>query len=449
MATNASSTSTPPGSKPWSLPKQKEYILTNASIVDPLDGSLQHNMTVILRDGLIKHVLVPDEFVSWLSTFRPTSNTITVDLAGKYLCPGLIDCHVHVATPPGESGLAATMAVDPNTSLLRQPWLLRRMLNRGFTTVRDCGGASLALQTAVAEGLHPGPRMFIAGKAISQTGGHGDGRSALTPESSGDCCGGHAAGIGRIADGVEACLTAAREQLRQGADFIKIMASGGVASPTDKLTSVQYTDEEVSAITRVAAAAGTYVTAHAYTPASIQHAIKNGVMGIEHGNLLDQETAELMAARGVFLTPTLTTYDAMASREFAGFLPPGNAEKNLQVLDAGLRSIQIADAAGVTLLYGSDLLGNLETRQTREFVLRQKVQRPLKVLQAATVNGARRLGMDGKLGRVKDGYVADLVVVGRDPLGDVGVFDEERGVEVVIKEGRVAMSRLQGLVVEM
>ena len=271
------------------------------------------------------------------------------------------------------------------------------MLNRGFTTVRDCGGASLALQTAVAEGLHPGPRLFIAGKAISQTGGHGDGRSALTPEST-DCCGGHAAGIGRIADGVEASLTAAREQLRQGADFLKIMASGGVASPTDKLVSVQYTAEEVAAITGVARAAGTYVTAHAYTPAAIQHAIRNGVGGIEHGNLLDKETAELMAERGVYLTPTLTTYDAMASEEFAGFLPPGNVAKNLQVLDQGLRSIQIAEEAGVTLLYGSDLLGDLEVRQTREFVLRQKVQKPLKVLQAATVNGARRLGMEGKLG---------------------------------------------------
>lgn len=443
MVTNTTNTNV----KPWALPLQKDYLLANATIVDPLDGTLHHNKTVHLSNGLIA-LISPSAALSTIQSLNYTTPPITIDLAGHYLCPGLIDCHVHVATPPGEAGLAATMSVDASTSLLRQPFLLKRMLHRGFTTIRDCGGASLALKEAVAEGLHPGPRMFIAGKAISQTGGHGDKRDAKEAESLG-CCSGHAEGIGRIADGVEQCLVAGREQLRQGADFIKIMCSGGVASPTDALTSVQYTDEEIQTFAKVARAAGTYVTAHAYTPESIQHAIANGVTGIEHGNLIDEETAKLMAEKNVFLTPTLTTYDAMASREFAGFLPPGNAEKNLQVLDRGLKSIQIADAAGVTMVYGSDLLGSLEVRQTKEFVLRQKVLSPLKVLQSATVNAAKRLRQEGKLGRIAEDYVADLLVLTKNPLEDVGIFDQsEKYLKVVIKEGRVMMSRLDRFAVE-
>lgn len=428
--------------KPWMLPPQKDYLLTRVNVIDPLDGCVHYDVDVHLSGGVIASICS--------STTKPSSDSqcTVIDLHDKFLCPGLIDCHVHIATPPGEAGLAATMAIDGTTSLLRQPWLLKQMLDRGFTTIRDCGGATLAMKEAVAEGLHFGPRMFISGEAISQTGGHGDKRSAKEAEG-GSCCAGHAEGIGRIADGVEQCLVAAREQLRQGADFIKIMCSGGVASPTDNLTSVQYTSEEILAFTRVAKSAGTYVTAHAYTPESIQHAIECGVSGIEHGNLIDEKTAKLMAEKGVFLTPTLTTYDAMASREFAGFLPPGNAEKNLQVLDQGIKSIQLADAASVTMCYGSDLLGNLQTRQTREFTLRQKVLSPWKVLQSATINGARRLGQEGKLGRIAEGYVADLLILNANPLEDVSIFDQgEKYLKAVIKEGRVMMSHLQDLPVE-
>ena len=206
------------------------------------------------------------------------------------------------------------MNQDFKTSLVRQPWLVGQILKRGFTSIRDCGGAGLALKEALNEGLYPGPRLFMAGHAISQTGGHGDLRSSKDDEYG--CCGGNMQGFGRIADGVEQCLHAAREELRQGADFIKIMVSGGVVSPTDKLTSLQYTAEEIKAFTKVASDSGTYVTAHAYTPASIQNAVGNGVMGIEHGNLIDEETAYLMVEKGAFLTPTLSTYHAMASKDF-------------------------------------------------------------------------------------------------------------------------------------
>lgn len=425
--------------KPWMPPAQLDYVFTNASIIDPLDGSIRTGMTIALSNGKIKSISA--------AALPPRANATVLDMSGKYLCPGLIDCHVHLATPPGEDGLAATMSQDPSTALLRQPWLAKQMLHRGFTSIRDCGGATLALKEAIEEGLHPGPRIFLSIHAISQTGGHGDKRTSKDAEF--ECCGGHTSGIGHIADGVEQCLHAAREKIRQGADFIKIMCSGGVASPTDSLTSTQYTPEEIQAITRVAASSGTYVSAHAYTPQAITNAVENGVKAIEHGNLIDGPTAKLMAERGVILTPTLITYATMASKEFSNFLPSDNAAKNMQVLQAGLRSIQIADAAGVTMCYGTDLLGPLQIRQTGEFALRRRVLSPLKVLQSATVNAAKLVRQEGRLGRIQEGYVADMLVLAANPLDDIEIFDRpEECLLAVIKEGRVMASRCAALPAE-
>ena len=378
-----------------------------------------------------------DEALAWTQG----QNITIINLDGKYVIPGLIDCHVHLATPPGENGLKDTLNQDPNTALLRQPYLARQMLKRGFTSVRDCGGAGLAIKEALDEGLFPGPRLFISGYGISQTGGHGDIRGSKDEEFA--CCGGNVKGLGRIADGVDQCLHAAREELRQGADFIKIMVSGGVVSPTDRLTSLQYTPEEIRAFTKVAADSGTYVTAHAYTPAAIQNAVSNGVMGIEHGNLIDEPTAKLMAERGAFLTSTLVTYATMASKEFGSFLPPSIAAKNLQVLDAGIRSVQIADAAGVTMCYGTDLLGPLQVKQTGEFTLRKKAGlSALKILQSATVNAARMLKREDQLGRLKEGFAADMLILNQNPLEDIEVLDRpERHLLAVVKEGRVVESR--------
>ncbi|KAK0945339.1 hypothetical protein LTR29_003187 [Friedmanniomyces endolithicus] len=438
--------------KPWLQGPPKRYRLVDCSLIDPKDGQVYEHVTVDLADGLIHRMTKlskwpspGDEALSWTSNEQIT----IINLQGKFLCPGLIDCHVHLATPPGEDGLKDTMNQDPTTSLLRQPYLAHQMLKRGFTSVRDCGGAGLALKEAFAEGLYPAPRLFISGHGISQTGGHGDIRSAKDAEFA--CCGGNTQGLGRIADGVDQCLHAAREELRQGADFIKIMVSGGVVSPTDRLTSLQYSPDEIAAFTRVANDAGTYVTAHAYTPAAIRNAIENGVSGIEHGNLIDEPTAKLMAEKGVFLTPTLITYKTMASKEFGPFLPPSIAEKNMQVLMAGLKSVQIADQAGVTMCYGTDLLGPLQVKQTGEFALRKEAGlSALKILQSATVNAALRLRQEDKLGRLKEGYAADMVVLNANPLEDIEVLDRpQKHLLAVIKEGRVLESRWSRLPVDL
>ncbi|KAM0722156.1 hypothetical protein Q7P37_001597 [Cladosporium fusiforme] len=430
--------------KPWTASPRKRYRLVDASIIDVKDGNVYEHCTIDLLDGRV-HRLTKlsqwpspgDEVLSWTQGDEVT----IINLAGKFVMPGLIDCHVHLATPPGEEGLRDTMNQDPNTSLLRQPYLAQQILRRGFTTVRDCGGAGLAIKEALAEGLFPGPRLFTAGHAISQTGGHGDLRTSKNAEY--QCCGGNVSGLGRIADGVDQCLHAAREEIRQGADFIKIMVSGGVVSPTDRLTNLQYTPEEIQAFCKVANDSGTYVTAHAYTAAAIQNAVTNGVQGIEHGNLIDEPTARLMAEKGAFLTPTLITYQAMASQEFGSFLPASIAAKNLQVLEAGLKSIQIADQAGVTMCYGTDLLGPLQVKQTGGFsLLRQAGQSPLKILQSATVNAAKMLRQEEQLGRIKEGYLADLIILNANPLEDIEVLNRpEQHLLAVVKDGRIVESR--------
>lgn len=420
--------------RPWKLPRQISYVFKNANVIDAANGCVIPNQTVRLSNGLIHSV--GDSDSTQLST-----GDVVIDLDGKYICPGLMDCHVHLCAVPGEEGLLAGLLTDDVAiSYFRQPFVAGKILSRGFTTVRDTGGATLALKEAIEQDVITGPRMFISITALSQTGGHGDARSAHQK-----CCGNFTP-IAQVIDGVPDCLRVTRDQIRQGADFIKIMASGGVASPTDKIENVQFTADEIKAITDAAEGFGTYVTAHAYTPKSIQHAINNGVMGIEHGNFLDEETARLMAKKGVWFTPTLVTYDAMGSDKYSGFLPPANRIKNREVLDKGLDSLRIAEAAGVTMCHGTDLLGPLWEEQSREFGLRAKVLSSKTILQGATVNPARMLGQEKSLGQIKDGFIADLLILNKNPLEDITVLDEpDKHMLAVLKNGRVYTSRWSGL----
>jgi imidazolonepropionase-like amidohydrolase len=421
--------------KPWKPGPRQSYIFRNANVVDPVSGSILSHQTVKISGGLIDSIRSTEEDYVVI----PTGKEIVLDLKDKFLCPGLIDNHVHLAAVPGEKNLGDLFTLDREIMNMRQPYVCQQMLRRGFTSVRDCGGATLALKEAINEGVIQGPRLFIAGHALTQTGGHGDTRG---PHNHTDCCGGTVMALGRLCDGVPECIRAARDELRTGADFIKIMAGGGVASPTDKLEHVQFTVEEVRAISEVARNSNTYVTAHAYTPRSIRHAIENGATGIEHGNLIDAETAKFMADRDCFLTPTLITYAEMASPEFPGFLPIESETKNAEVLKAGIRSLQIAAEAGVTMCFGTDLLGPLGIAQTKEFSLRAQVLSPKAILQSATINPAKRFGLEGFLGQIKQGFAADMLILNKNPLENISILDApENHVLAVIKDGRVFHSR--------
>ncbi|OAG37271.1 hypothetical protein AYO21_08570 [Fonsecaea monophora] len=422
---------------PWKLSRQKTYILDNAHVIDPVDGSVRHNATVELGGGFVRYI--GDE--GGRNTTDDGGDTLCIDLKGKYILPGLWDCHVHLAAVQGFSSFDDILNLSPDTSLLRQPEIGQAMLDRGFTTVRDCGDALLPLKVAFEEGIHPGPRLFIAGRQLSQSGGCGDRRSAF---DDGDCCGGGGAKqlSCRIVDGVPECLKFTREELRLGSDFIKIMAGGGVSSPRGGLGDMEFTEDEIKAITTVASNAGTFATAHAYTPAVIRQAVNCGVLGIEHGNFLDKATAELMAQKGVYLTPTLVAYAAASLPEFGSFVSPESIAKLKDTLESGLRAIELAKEAGVTVCFGTDLLGPLHFAQTKEFELRRQVQSPLEIIQSATINAARMMRRPDSLGRVVPGFVADLLILNANPLEDITVLDRpEKHLLAVFKEGRVASSR--------
>ncbi|EPX75386.1 uncharacterized protein SOCG_04628 [Schizosaccharomyces octosporus yFS286] len=431
--------------KPWSLPPKKNYLFYNANLIDVAEKKIMENASIYISHGIILHVMYPGEPLTGVeSGLDDAGEYAAIDLEGKYVCPGLIDAHIHIVAVPGKPDLKSGLNLPFSHAVLRYHKVCNQILERGFTTVRDCGGAAAFVKSAIEDDIIHGPRLFFAGNALSQTGGHGDLRD---PESDGqhsqeDACGCQNNALARICDGADECLKAARDELRKGADFIKIMAGGGVISPTDKLSSLQFSPKEIRAIVLAANNHGTYVTAHAYTPQAVRQCIENGVRGIEHGNLIDESTAKYMASNNAYLTPTLITYKAMTSDQLSNFLPEDARKKNEKILFAGLKSLEIAKNAGVNICYGSDLLGPLNAVQTGEFVLRSSVCTPGEILQQATINPAKLFGMENKLGQIKPGFFADLLILKDNPLEDISVLDgPHRHLLAVMKGGRIYKSR--------
>lgn len=353
-----------------------------------------------------------------------------IDLRGRALLPGFIDAHFHayaaeVNVPHLESLPVSYLAHFAARSL-------GEALDRGFTTVRDAGGADWGLWRAVEDGLLRGPRLFYSGRALSQTGGHGDSRAThLEP-----CGCALKANLSQVVDGVDAVRLAAREELRRGAHQIKIFVSGGVSSPTDPIWMRQFCADEIRAVVEEAASRRTYVMAHAYTAETIAHAVRCGVRSIEHGNLLDAAAAARMAEAGAYLVPTLVTYEALA-REGAGLgLAPVSREKLVEVAARGAEAVTLARAAGVKIGFGTDLLGPLQGWQLDEFRLRGAIEAPISVLRSVTSVNAELLQRTGELGVVAIGALADMVVVDGDPLADLSAI-HARGPAMVIKQGRV------------
>lgn len=313
-----------------------------------LDGTVNER-----RDGY--HVVIEADRIREVSDIPVTlQNAQRIDLRGKTLMPGLIDAHVHLIA----TSLNLGSLVNEPTSLTtaRALRIAEGMLQRGFTTVRDAGGADWGLAAALDADLSPGPRVFFAGRALSQTGGHGDSRPRTWETDSCACCM-NASQLSVIADGVPAVQHAAREELRRGATQIKIMGSGGVASPTDPVWNLQYSEDEIRAIVWEAYSWRTYVMAHAYTPEAIARCVRFGVRSIEHGNLLDAETAAVMAEHQAFLVPTLVTYEALHREGAQWGMPQVSLDKLKDVREAGLRAVEHAKAAGVSIGFGTDLLG--------------------------------------------------------------------------------------------
>ncbi len=406
-------------------------LLTNANVLDPDRG--------VILEG--HHVRIENERIREVSD-RPIAAGAaeTVDLGGRTLMPGLIDAHVHVALTTMD--LAGMTRKPAMLVAIEAAAIMKRMLHRGFTTVRDAAGAVRGLAMAVERGLIEGPRLFYAGRALSQTGGHGDFRP-LDDQPTVCPCAVFTSGISHVADGVASVRAAAREELRQGSSQVKIMASGGVASPSDPVWNVQYSAEEMRAIVEEAQGWRTYAMAHAYTPEAITRAVEAGVRTIEHGNLIDEPTARLMAARGAFLVPTLVTYFKIDELGRQLGMPAVSMRKVADVLDAGLASLERCRDAGVAMGFGTDLLGETHDAQSEEFTIRARVLPPADVIRSATTVNAEILGRTGELGVVAEGAVADLLVVDGDPLRDISVLTGQgEHLPGIVQNGRWVVRRL-------
>jgi imidazolonepropionase-like amidohydrolase len=410
----------------------KSIIFTNAAIVDGTAERPRHGMSVLVADGKIAEV--SEKAIA-------SASARVVDLKGKTLMPGLIDCHVHVIAALTNLGQNAMM---PDSYIAhRSAQIMNGMLMRGFTTVRDVAGADIGLQMASDEGLIAAPRLVICCKALSQTNGHSDFRGRFDTRDT-TWFERKLGMLGRLVDGVDACRKAAREEIKAGAQFIKIMANGGVASPTDPIAFLGFSRDELTAIVEEASNAKTYVSAHLYTDEAIRRAVECGVLSVEHANLVEPETARLMKAKGAWAVPTVVVYDALASEGASLGLPPDSVAKIETVRSGGMRSLEVLRDAGVMMGYGSDLIGtHMHRLQSEEFLIRAKVMPTHDVISHATSNAARICGMEGRVGSITPGAHADLIVVDGDPLKDLSLLTGQgKHLSLIMKGGIAYKNRL-------
>lgn len=410
-----------------------KILFKNCSVLDTTSGQLLYDY----------HVLVEDSKILELSD-KPikTKDPLSINVDGRVLMPGLIDIHVHPTITT--MNIASTLSKPVTLVMHEARKILEGMLLRGFTTIRDTAGSDFGLAMAVEKGLIMGPRIFYCGRALSQVGGHGDIRPL---KDNPHLCSGSIETdfLFHVVDGVDGVRKAAREELRKGAHAIKIMASGGVASPTDPISNTQYSIEEMRAVVEEAESWHKYVSAHAYTADAIKRAVRSGVRTIEHANLIDTSAAELMAERQAYVVPTLVAYSSIAKYGKSFNFPEVSMGKVREILDSGLSSIEICKDAGVQMGFGTDLLGELHQYQSEEFAIRSEILSPLEIIKSATLVNAEIVNMSGQLGVIAPGAVADILVVDGDPIKDLSLLQNQgKHLDVIMKDGQFVVNRLYG-----
>ena len=409
-----------------------QLLFTGGRFLDPTKDELMEGVNVLVDGERIKEV-----------SDRPiqSSGAERIDLRGRTLMPGLIDCHCHIVYAVA-AGSGVENAMAPNSlAALRAARLMRAMLWRGFTTIRDTCGADYGFVLAREEGLVEGPRLVICGKALSQLGGHGDirGRSDNSNRTFEDRVG----AVTRVVDGVDNVRRAVREEIKAGANFIKIMASGGVCSPTDPIHALGYSRDEVLAIVEEAQNAGTYVAAHLYEDRAIRRAVECGVHSLEHCNLIQSATATLAARAGCIAVPNLIAYEALALEGKRYGLTPESCAKIETVRGAGMNSLEIMHSAGLPMAFGSDLVGELQKYQCNEWEIRARVLPIPEIIRSATLVGAKLCRKEGEIGIIAPGAYADLLVVDGDPYRDIRVLQNDGAhIQCIIQGGRFIKSQL-------
>jgi imidazolonepropionase-like amidohydrolase len=408
-------------------------IFENAFLIDGTGSEPRDDATVVVADGVIQDV-------AGSRARQPAGRRI--DLKGKTLMPGLIDAHVHIGNIEIRNHLTAQL--PPAVYVLRACRNLESDLDLGFTTVRDAAGLDPGFRSAVDQGLVRGPRLRLSVTPLVQSGGsspvRGYGPENPMPRNS--------LGIyPEICDGPDQVRAAARRTLGRGADQIKVFADGEVlaAQAADRAKPGQwkFTVEELRAAVEVAEAAGTYVMAHAYAPRAIQNCLHAGVRSIEHGNLLDEETAKLMAEKGAYFVPTLTTYDLLVEKGKSIGLDDYSLEKLALVGKFGRRAVELAQRAGVKIASGSDIVGPGMEFKGRELLIKGEILGAMGAIVSATKTNAELLNLGDKLGTIESGRLADLIVLDGNPLKDLSLFESgPTKVSLVLKEGRVMKNLL-------
>lgn len=402
-------------------------LFKNARVFDGVNAECQEGMQVLVEGGAIREI-------SAVSIRMPDARVI--DLGGRTLMPGLIDAHIHAYASD-----VNFHKVDLAGAPYRTAYAVRMLgfaLESGFTTVRDAGGGDWSLARAIEDRLFQAPRFLYAGKALSMTGGHGDFRSANeSRHTEGYCTCGSSHTISVVADGVGECVKAAREELRRGAHFIKIMGSGGASSTSDPIWMNQYRDEEIRAVVNEARERRTYVSAHCHPAHAARRCVELGVRAIEHGTLMDDETARYVAEKGAFVVPTMSVIFALAEAGRRLGFPPQSQEKVEYACREALRGMDAMRKAGVKIGFGTDLLGETYVQQSREFTIRREVFSPLEILRQTTSTNAALLQLEGKLGCVQPDAYADLIVVDGDPLKDIGLLTDRKHIPIVMRGGEL------------
>ena len=406
-------------------------ILRNATLIDCTGADPIDNASLVIEDQRIHEI-----HTGGLGALPAEAEVL--DLRGMTLMPGLTDAHVHI-------GAVAVNILDQHRDFpasflaVRMGQILEEILQQGYTTVRDAGGADYGFKVAVEQGYLTGPRLLVANDFISQTGGHADLRRRT--EDAPICCG--SGWRAAICDGADEVRKAARENLRREADHLKVMAGGGAMSPADEIGSSQFTVPEIRAAVEEAAAAGKYVMAHAYSSRSIRNCLEAGVRSIEHGNLMDRETAALIRDHDAFLVPTLVTYEMLWQEGAKYGVAPDSIRKIGQARERGLDAVRLAREAGANIGSGSDLLGPLQVHKAKERELKAQVMTPLEAIASATKVNAELFRLDHAIGTVEPGKLADLIVVDGDPLKDITIFQRyQQSIRLIVKSGAIVKNTL-------
>lgn len=415
---------------------QRSILINNIKLFNGRDEK------IITANVLINGNLISQVSEKPIATNR-SADTRIIEGKGRFLMPGLIDAHVHLMMQ--SLPLAQAVLADFSYITLLGAKASEATLMRGFTTVRDLGGPTVGLKRAIDQGLFPGPRIYPSGATISQTGGHGDfytpndmPRDIAAPLSFLERM-----GFTMIADGPEEVLKRVREQLRNGASQIKLMAGGGVSSPYDPLDVTQFSEDEFRAAVLAAENWGTYVTVHAYTPRAIQMAVNSGVKCIDHGQLIDEATVKLLAEKDIWLSLQPFLEDTTGNR-----FPEGSASKKKQdeMRKGTETAYELAKKYKLKIAFGTDALFDPRAAagQVVDLTKLSKWFSNFEILQMATSRNAELLALSGprnpypnKLGVIEAGAYADMLLVDGNPMQDIKVLTDQKNLVLIMKDGKI------------